>query len=187
MVFLGVLLGGIYFSLYCEKGVSITELGNHLDNNDKILINNPSDNPAIDGNRIYRAFNYYIKISLNNLCIGVILSFIGFFTGGFLTCAVLIYNGFNISLLVNQCTAIGLSNSEICDTMIYHGVIEIFALLWLGSIGLGGYFFMRDLYKKNIIPNIKQYISFKESIIPFCLIVFAAIIETLYGYINQLI
>lgn len=186
MVFLGVLLG-IYFSLYCEEGVSITELGSHSDNNDKILINNQSDHSAIQGNRIYRALNYYIKISFNNLCIGIMLSFIGFFTGGVLTCAILIYNGFNITLLVNQCTAIGLSNSEIVDTMIYHGIIEIFALVWLGSIGLGGYFFMRDIYKKNIIPNIKLYISFKESIIPFCLIAFAAIIETLYGYINQLI
>ena len=118
----------------------------------------------------------FSKVLFNNLFIGLILSVLGYFSFGFISIIVSIYNGFIFSLYINE--FIMKYSIYSFYLVCFHVPTEFFALCYLGSIGLRG--------NKNLIYIIsnKEYLYFerfpslKVLTFPIILLAFSALIES---------
>ena len=115
-------------------------------------------------------------ILLNNIGTGFILSVFSYFSFGFLSIIVSIYNGYILGLLVNGFV------SKYAAASIYlvllHAPFELFALCYLGAIGLGGFGNLRAVFSNKHIDYFVRFPSFKVFILPMLLLVFAALLES---------
>lgn len=122
-----------------------------------------------DGYEVFGIFIY-------NLVVGFLLSFVGYFTGGFLTLMILLWNGFLVAIIYNM----AIYKLPI-DTILYatkHAPIEIFAFLIFADFGLKGRFFIKNILKNNEIDFL-LFPKFKNLIYPTLLLAVASILETI--------
>ncbi len=118
----------------------------------------------------------FIGIFLHNIVVGILLSVVGYFTGGFLTSVVLIWNGFLVALVYNM----GIYQLPL-DSILYaskHAPIEVYAFLMFADFGLQGRFFITKILKHNeidfsLIPN------YRKLLFPTILLIVAAFLETI--------
>jgi uncharacterized membrane protein SpoIIM required for sporulation len=118
----------------------------------------------------------FIDIFLNNLIVGLMLSYLGFFTGGVLTAVLLILNGFFVSTIYGY----GLNFMPFEDILYYskHVPIEPIALFLFSKIGFSGYGFMKNILSgkemdMDLLPRVR------ELMIPSLLLFLASIIEVI--------
>lgn len=138
-------------------------------------------------NKIVAALKTFAKIFLNNFIVGILLSIVGFLTGGVLSVVYLIFNGFFITNSIMLALITGNPTAEIISLLIYHAPFEIVALIWLSVIGLGGFSFYRKILKSDYIDKLQIKTSLRQLLYPNLLLLFAAIVETLSGYFQNMI
>lgn len=136
-------------------------------------------------NANYSAWEIFIKICFSNFIVGFLLSVVGFLTGGFITCLTIIVNSMNVSILIITSYRTGITIPDILHMTVFHGVFEIIAFIWLAIIGLGGYNFYSEIMRNGF--TIQMLPSCRILIIPNLIILFAAVIEIVYGLINNLV
>ena len=142
-----------------------------------------TDNPVDD--KIHFLYNdspdYYkvfFHILFRNLTVGFMLSLVGFFTGGFLTLLLFLYNGFMFGLTIKTFYNNCLYPSEvILKHVMPHAFTEILGFCLLGTLGLRGFMFYTALLCHSkidlgLIPKVE------EAMLPAILIFISAIIET---------
>lgn len=94
-----------------------------------------------------KAFEGYefFGILINNIIVGILLSILGYFTGGVLTLSILVWNGFLVALVYN------LASYQLpLDKILYaskHTPFEVYAFLIFADFGLQGRFFVRRILK----------------------------------------
>ena len=81
----------------------------------------------------------------------------------------------------------GNPTAEIISLLIYHAPFEIVALIWLSVIGLGGFSFYRKILKSDYIDKLQIKTSLRQLLYPNLLLLFAATVETLSGYFQNMI
>jgi uncharacterized membrane protein SpoIIM required for sporulation len=117
-------------------------------------------------------FTIFYKILFKNLIVGVLISVFGYFTCGLFSIVILFWNGMLIGIIIKSNPI----DSSIIPYFVYHGFFEITAFLCFGLIGINGFCFFVNLFRKNIIQ-----FDFSKTLFFFSVIVLfiAAIIETL--------
>ncbi|WP_304141649.1 MULTISPECIES: stage II sporulation protein M [Mesoflavibacter] len=123
------------------------------------------------------SFNFHIfkTIILKNFTVAMLISLGGYFSAGFLTLLVLIWNGFNLGTMFTLVPYTNLSFYEFLLLFIIHGVFEITALILFSNIGLKGFLFFKNVVKNN---RIQIDLRAKTFIYPSLLLFFSAIVET---------
>lgn len=118
----------------------------------------------------------FIDIFLNNLIVGIMLSYIGFLTGGVLTAILLIFNGFLVSTIYGY----GIHFMSFEDILYYskHVPIELIALFLFSKIGFSGYGFMKNILLRKAV-NMDSLPRVKKLIFPSILTFISSIIEVL--------
>ncbi len=124
------------------------------------------------------AFKNYeiIGIFINNLIVGVLLSIVGYFTGGFLTLIILIWNGFLVAMVYNMAIY-----KLPMETILYaskHAPIEIYAFIKFSEFGLEGRFFIKNILKNNEI-DFTLIPKYQNLFLPIILLLIASILEIL--------
>lgn len=124
------------------------------------------------------AFKNYeiIGIFINNLIVGVLLSIVGYFTGGFLTLIILVWNGFLVAIVYNMAI-----NHFPLYTILFaskHVPIELYAFFIFSDFGLNGRFFIKNILKNNEI-DFSLIPEYKKLIFPTILLLISSILETL--------
>ncbi len=114
------------------------------------------------------------SILINNLIIGLISSLLGFITGGFLTIAIFLWNGFLLGLILRGLLASGGS----LHLIFLHGSVEIWAFCLFGSIGLRSIYFYKGLlvhkvFSSELLPQPREFIM------PIILLTIAASLEAI--------
>ena len=89
----------------------------------------------------------FLDIFLNNFFLCLILSFIGYFTGGLLTLILLFWNGYIIAMIYNLAFRVIALNEIVFLSK--HLPFEILAIILFSEFGLNGFHF----YKKIIIDK----------------------------------
>lgn len=121
--------------------------------------------------------NYkFLVIFTRNIIVGLLLSILGYFTGGFFTIIILIWNGFLVAMVYN----LAIYRLPL-DVIIYsskHAPIEIYAFLLFSQFGLDGRFFINKILRKNEI-DFSLIPKFKNLIFPTALLFIASILEIL--------
>ena len=121
--------------------------------------------------------NYeFIGIFINNIVVGILLSIVGYFTGGFLTLIILIWNGFLVAIVYNM----AIYHLPL-NTILYaskHAPIEIYAFLIFSDFGLEGRFFIKKIFKNNEI-DFTLIPKYKNLVFPIILLLIASILEIL--------
>jgi uncharacterized membrane protein SpoIIM required for sporulation len=146
---------GFLLSYYLEKkGISV----NYSINNQQNII-------------IFRS-DVFCQIFFQNCFIALLISIGGFLTGGLVSIIILFWNG----AMIGGFFKYYLIDDTIIPYFIYHGIFEITAFLCFGIIGLKGWNFYRNLFKKNIIKFYFQKNLFVFSTIALFI---GAIIETI--------
>lgn len=148
--------------------------------NKDITIVNVGDG-KIKANDIYENMKYFegiefLGVFLNNILVGFLLSILGYFTGGFLTALILVWNGFFVAAVYN----IAFYYVSI-DTMLYaskHAPIEIYAFLIFAEFGFQGFHFLKKILKENVI-DFSLMPKLKKLVLPSLLLFIASILETL--------
>lgn len=84
------------------------------------------------------------QIFKNNIFIGILLSFGGFYSFGLLTAGLLMWNGMLFGALLKLALFINFPVPEIFKTILIHGPLEIFAVCCFSSQGLAGMHRLRD-------------------------------------------
>lgn len=120
-------------------------------------------------------FNF-LDIFLNNLIVGLILSILGFLSGGLITIIVLFWNGYILSIIYNM--AFNLLDSKEIFYYSKHIPLEMIGLILLSSIGFKGFFFYKEVFLEKKI-NLKIIPKSSEFALPILLLFIASIIETL--------
>ncbi len=128
-----------------------------------------------DSMEAFKGYEFF-GIFLHNIVVGILLSIVGYFTGGFLTSIVLIWNGFLVALVYNM----GIYQLPL-GTVLYaskHAPVEVYAFLVFSDFGLQGRFFIAKILKHNeidfsLIPN------YRKLVFPTVLLVIAAFLETI--------
>lgn len=123
------------------------------------------------------SFNYNVFkiIILKNFTVAIFLSLGGYFTAGFLTLLVLVWNGFNLGTMFTLVPYTNLSFYEFLLLFIIHGIFEITALILFSNIGLKGFIFFKNIFKNN---KIQVNLKVKAFINPSLLLFFSAMVET---------
>lgn len=118
----------------------------------------------------------FIGIFLHNIVVGILLSIVGYFTGGFLTSIVLIWNGFLVALVYS----IGIPQFPLASILYAskHTPIEIYAFLIFADFGLHGRFFIKKIIKKNEI-DFTLILNYRKLLFPTVLLIVAAFLETI--------
>ncbi len=145
----------------------------------QLPINTPNIEAKISFFESMEAFKGYefIGIFLHNIVVGILLSVVGYFTGGFLTSVVLIWNGFLVALVYNM----GIIYQLPLDSILYaskHAPVEVYAFLVFADFGLQGRIFITKIFKHNeidfsLIPN------YRKLLFPTILLIIAAFLETI--------
>lgn len=118
----------------------------------------------------------FYNILSNNIIVGLLISIGGYFSGGFLVIVILFWNGFFLSEIILTSIALNIPHREIIYGTIYHGIIEIFALLIFGKIGLKGWEFYKRIFYKNKFTL--HDLNIKYLLIPIILLLISAVIES---------
>ncbi len=131
---------------------------------------NHSDLKSIDTGYLF------VDIFLNNLILCIFISFIGYISGGILTCVLLFWNGYILSVIFKA----GLLVLPIVDVLFLskHMPFEIFSILIFAKFGLKGFLFYKDLITKNKIKFLHRH-EVMDLIKPTMLLLLASIIECL--------
>jgi uncharacterized membrane protein SpoIIM required for sporulation len=141
------------------------------------------DSPIIDKFELLppKNINYatvFIYIFSRNLTVGLMLSFLGFITGGSLTILILLYNGIAFGMFLKS-----IFNNYLCPYdmilkhIIPHAFTEILGFCLFGAIGLKGFNFYKCILMESSL-NLILIPKLKEAFLPTFLLFFSAIIET---------
>ena len=126
----------------------------------------------------FRSLNFDVsifrKIFLKNIIVALLLSIGGYFSGGILTIAVLLINGFFLGSYFTSYHYCNISLLEFSYYFIFHGVLEFYSFFLFSKIGYNGYNFYREIILKN---NFRINIEFIPFIKPTIILVIAALIE----------
>ena len=125
---------------------------------------------------IFERTHTFFDIFLNNLTVGFLISFGGYFSGGFLAAVILFYNGYLLIEIVQTAITLNVSNKAILYGLIFHGPIEIFAFLLFGMIGLQGWKFYFRIFKMNTI-SIFELKNTQNFFLPIILLFISGFIE----------
>lgn len=113
---------------------------------------------------------------LGFLLVGILLSILGYFTGGVLTLSILVWNGFLVALVYN------LASYQLpLDKILYaskHTPFEVYAFLIFADFGLQGRFFIRSILKYSEI-DFSLIPTYRKLLFPTLLLVIAALLETI--------
>nr|WP_315170238.1 stage II sporulation protein M [uncultured Flavobacterium sp.] len=118
----------------------------------------------------------FVDIFINNIILCLIISILGFISGGILTIVLLFWNGYLLAIFLNA----GFSDLSLYELMFLskHIPLEIFSILLFAKFSFNGFFFYRSI----IIEKKIKFISKREIInliYPIILLFFSSIIETL--------
>ena len=127
---------------------------------------------------LFNIDNIFWNILINNLNVAFFVSIVGFLTGGLITMLIFIWNGIIVGIIIRNAILMKMTTEFILYGFVYHGPIEVFALLWFGTIGLDGFLFYKTVFSKNriLLPSLTRS---KFLIIPFGLLIISAYIEFL--------
>lgn len=114
------------------------------------------------------------KIFLKNIIVAFFLSIGGYFSGGILTIAVLLTNGFNLGNYFTSYHYCNISLLEFSYYFIFHGILEFYSFFLFSIIGYNGYKFYHDIFLEN---KIKINIELNSFIKPTIILIIAATIE----------
>jgi len=163
------LLALLFFSIGILLYISIYDSSTNIEFKEEFAIN-PEDLKSISTGITF------IDIFLNNLIVGLMLSYLGFFTGGVLTAILLIFNGFLVSTIYGY----GMHFMPFEEILYYskHIPIELIALFLFSKIGFSGYGFMKNILSgkemdMDLLPRVR------ELMIPSLLLFLASTIEVL--------
>jgi hypothetical protein len=103
----------------------------------------------------------YINIFVTNFVVGLVLSIIGFFTGGMLTLLILIWNFLLLCLIYSSVIS---TNDISIDIILYyskHLPLEIYAFALFSIVGFKGFKFYKKLivsqhFDNKLLPNLKE-------------------------------
>ncbi len=121
-------------------------------------------------------FFYLLK---TNTIVGLIVCYIGYITGGFITILLLLFNGYLFGLSLFPFLKMPVSEQEkfalLCK-LFGHVPFEITAFCLFGMIGLTGFDWFVTLFNdKNLVLSIPRP---KSLILPFTFLLIASILET---------
>lgn len=133
-------------------------------------------NTSIYKLEIFDTPHTFYNIFSNNIIVGLLISIGGYFSGGFLVFVILFWNGFFLTEIIQTSIALNISHSEVFYGTIYHGIIEIFALLIFGKIGLKGWEFYKSIFYENKFTM--QGLNIKYFLMPILLLLISAVIES---------
>ncbi|QTE22381.1 hypothetical protein [Polaribacter cellanae] len=119
----------------------------------------------------------YINIFLTNLMAGIVLSVVGFFTGGIITLLILLWN-FILLWIIYASVVSSHQNINIILYYSKHLPIEIYAFALFSIIGFRGFNFYKKLIGSNEL-GIKLFPNIKELLIPTFLLFLSSLIEVL--------
>lgn len=122
-------------------------------------------------------FHLFAKIFFNNALVGLLVSIIGFATGGILTAILFVYNGFMLGFIIQNALYLKMSKLSLAHSLLLHGPLEVVSLLYLGAIGFQGWTFYKMLLKNEMKFEFAQLPHLKTFILPFSGLLLAAIIE----------
>jgi uncharacterized membrane protein SpoIIM required for sporulation len=131
------------------------------------------DNTA--GNGDWKTFCY---ILLRNLGAFVLMVAGGLVSGGLLSAAGLVWNGFLLGVLVREALARGIEASVLCRALAFHGPVEFTALVWGGAVGLRGALAVCDLLRDGTVGP-RVWPTRRELIVLPSLLIVAAVFETI--------
>lgn len=171
-----ILIGVILANFSLRESRNILSDSNHINSDYRII------DDAVNKHNNNSKWNIFAKILISNITVAFFLSVVGFFTAGFITCVTLIVNGFNVTILLLRYIELGNSAYDTFNLMVFHGVTEVIAFIWFGSIGLLGFSFYRNIikngYHKKTIPSPQKLVA------PSILLLFSALTEIVYGVLK---
>ncbi len=136
------------------------------------ITNNTTNNLGI----IHTKYDF-INIFISNLVVGLVLSIIGFFTGGLITFFIIVWNLLLIWILYSN----AIYNHNSLSLILYlskHVPLEIYAFTLFSIVGFRGFGFYKQLIVyKNF--DIKLFPNIYEIIFPSILLFFSSSIEVL--------
>lgn len=88
----------------------------------------------------------FVKLAANNL-LAVLLLFLGLATAGTLRGAVLLWNDVILGIVIRDGIAFGLDTGTLVLLLVWHGPIEVLALVWAGAVGLRRWSVAADLFR----------------------------------------
>jgi len=118
--------------------------------------------------------NVFRKIFLKNIIVALLLSIGGYFSGGLLTIAVLLVNGFFLGSYFTSYHYCNISLIEFSYYFVFHGILEFYSFFLFSNIGYNGYKFYRDIFLEN---KFKINIELFSFIKPVIILLIAALIE----------
>lgn len=121
-------------------------------------------------------FTVFYKIFINNLIVGLLLSFGGYFTSGILTILTLFWNGLILGSLFTLFYNLNIPLELFISMFVIHGIPEFYGLILFSVIGYKGYNFYKNFFKTEKIDICLKIKEFRN---PTLLLIFAAIIETI--------
>lgn len=121
-------------------------------------------------------FGVFQYIFSRNATVAVLLSVGGYFTGGFLTVMVLLWNGVNLGTMFTLFRFTNLNIYEFISLFAIHGIFEFSAFVLFSIIGLRGFDFFLKIFKKQ---EFKVGIKRIDFVTPGAILLFAAMVETL--------
>lgn len=119
----------------------------------------------------------FLGLFVNNLIVGLIIIVSGWLSAGSFACIISFWNAFIVGFLINAAQHVQIDNSIIINKIIWHGSLEILALIIFGAVGLRGYKITLAMMGSNSLDlQYKQTIS--QVIFSTSLLLIAAIIES---------
>ncbi len=100
------------------------------------------------------------KIFFTNYLVAIVIVFLGYFSGGFISVLIIAINGFSTGYFFNYLDIPKLGGLKgVMYKLIFHAPLELFALFLMGSIGLRGFDFVQSFIKNKDFTNYKIVIS----------------------------
>jgi|GEM_PF-6668731 uncharacterized membrane protein SpoIIM required for sporulation len=114
---------------------------------------------------------------INNLVVGLLMIVSGWLSAGSLSCIISFWNAFIMGVLINSVISLGYSYTIIAHKVIWHGSIEILALIMFGAIGLKGFHFLQTTFTCKPLKIYPRKILI-QTVFATALLFVAAIIES---------
>lgn len=130
-------------------------------------------------------YQSFFSIWVANLSVALILSYVGYFTGGVATLLVSTWNGVLVGVSLHIFyTKVQTSHFSLLFQLFGHLPFEVVAFCWFGSFGLRGWQLVYSILKESDIelqlPNLKQVAN------PLICLTIAALFENILLYLNNL-
>jgi uncharacterized membrane protein SpoIIM required for sporulation len=115
----------------------------------------------------------------NNLKVGLLITTLGFLTGGIASFIIFFWNGYTLGILIKSLySTYNEPNLIIFNHLLPHAFTEILAFCLFGCIGFKGFYFIRHLFRESelsfqLLPRITEFY------LPIILLIVSALIETL--------